>query len=324
MRRTVLAAFAAIAGLPLQDPAVAQPRYPERPVRIVVGYPPGGATDLLARIAASGLSARLGQTFVVENRPGASGNIGAVQAARAEPDGYTLLMGQIGTNALSNLLFTNPGFDAAADFVGVSLVAELPNIVEVANRLPVRTLAELIAYSRANPGRLSYGSTGTASSTFLFMELMKLRYRLDIVHIPYRGSAPLQTALIAGEVEMADDNITTALPHVRSGAVRGLAVTSAERSVAVPELPSVVEAGAPDLVVTSWFGLVAPARTPRPIVERLSREVQETMREPEVRQRLANLGAAPVGGTPEQFEALMRAERARWGEVIRAAGVRPE
>lgn len=324
MRRAVLAASVAAATRWALGSAHAQSRYPDRPVRIIVGYPPGGGADFLARVAAQGLTQRLGQSFVVDNRAGASGNIGATMAARAEPDGYTLLMGQIGSNALSNALYVNPGFNAATDFKAISLVAELPNVVLVPNRSPVQSFADLISYARANPGRLTYGSAGTASTIFMFMELLKARYGLNITHVQYRGSAPMQTALIAGEVDMTNDNITTAMPQVQAGTVRALAVTSARRSEVLPDVPSVVEAGFPDLVVTSWFGLVAPTRTPPGIIEMVSRGVQETLREPEVIARLRQLGAVPVGSTPEEYEALMARERTRWAEVIRVAGVRPE
>jgi tripartite-type tricarboxylate transporter receptor subunit TctC len=322
LRAAAWAAFLAAALLAM--PAAAQPRYPERNVRIVVAFAPGGATDLLGRILADGLSRRLNRSFVVDNRPGASGNVGTASVAQAEPDGYTLLLGTIATQSVNNHLYVNPGYNAATDFAPISLVASLPNLIVVSNAVPARTLQELIAHARANPGRLNYGSTGVGGSPHLIVELMKIRYGLQIVHVPYRGSAPIQTALISNEVQLAADNMSTALPHVRAGSTRALAVTGGQRSAAAPDVPTVVEAGAPDLLVTAWFGLVAPARTAEPIVELLSREVAQILAEPAVRERLGHLGATPHGSTPAEFASHISAERARWAEVIRAAGIRPE
>jgi len=305
-------------------PAAAQARYPDKPVRIVVPFAPGGVTDLLGRIVATGLSEKLGKTFIVDNRAGASGNVGAALVAQAESDGYTLLLGTIATQSVNGHLVSKPGFNAATDFVPITQVVEFPNVIGVTKGLPVNTLPELIAYAKANPGKLNYGSTGNGGSLHLVMEIMKLRQGLNIVHVPYKGSGLIQPALIAGEIQVAADNISSTLPFIEQGAIRGLAVTSAQRSPAAPNIPTVVEMGYPDLVMTSWLGLLAPAKTPPAVVSLLNARVTEILRDPATVKRLQALGATPTPTTSEQFGEHIRAERAKWGEVLRAAGIKPE
>jgi len=321
----VLAAAGVAAGLLSFSFGVqAESHFPTKPVRLIVPFAPGGVTDLTARVIAEGLTERLKQPVVVENRAGASGNIGVAMAAQAAPDGYTLVLGTIATQSVNSFLFKNTGFNAEKDFVAVSQVAAFPNVIAVTNNLPVHTLQELIAYARANPGKLNYGSTGPGSSMYLVMEAMKLRYGLDIVHVPYRGSSLIQTALIAGEIQVTADNLSTALPYVQSKQTRALAVTSAERSTAAPDIPTVAEAGSPELGMTSWLGMLAPAKTPAPIVDLLSTNLRAILTNSAAAEKLTRLGATPTGSTPAEFDAFIRAERAKWGKVLQAANVKPE
>ena len=295
--------------------------YPARPIRIVVAYTPAGATDILARTVGQKLTEAWGQPVIIDNRPGANGNIGTEYAAKATADGYTLLMVTAGTHGINPSLYRKLGFDAVKDFAPVSLVAMVPNIFVVNNAVPVKDIKEFIAYAKANAGKLNYGSPGNGSTAHLSMELFKSMTGIQMVHIPYKGSAGVLADLIGGQIVATMDNMPPYVPQVKAGKIRALAVSPAKRSSAVPELPTVAEAGVPGYDSGAWFGLVAPANTPKDIVAKLSRETARILKLPDVSARLLDLGAEPVGGTPEQFSAHIKAEITKWAKVIKDANV---
>jgi tripartite-type tricarboxylate transporter receptor subunit TctC len=295
--------------------------YPAKPIRIVVAYTPAGATDILARTVGQKLSDAWGQPVIIDNRPGANGNIGTEYAARATADGYTLLMVTAGTHGINPGLYRKLGFDAVKDFAPVSLVAMVPNIFVVNNAVPAKDLKEFIAYAKNNQGKLNYGSPGNGSTAHLSMELFKTMTGLQMQHIPYKGSAGVLADLIGGQIVLTMDNMPPYVPQVKAGKIRALAVSTTHRSPAVPDVPTVAEAGVPGYDSGAWFGLVAPANTPKDIVNKLSRETARILKLPEVSARLADLGAEAVGGTPEQFGAHIKAEIAKWAKVIKDANV---
>jgi tripartite-type tricarboxylate transporter receptor subunit TctC len=295
--------------------------WPVRPVRFIVPYPPGGPTDILGRVIAQRLSQELGQPMVVENRAGASGVIGSDLVARAAPDGATFLMNASIHVIIPHLNKSMP-FDALADFTPVTNMAKVPLVAVVHPALPVRTIAELIAYMKANPGKVSYASSGNASALHLAGESFKLMTGTDMVHVPYRGAGPAVQDLIAGNVQLMFDSIPSSAGAVQNGLLRPLAVTTAQRAAAYPDLPTVAEAGVPGFDVSTWYGIWAPPRTPAPIVARLQQAVAAVVKVPEVRERLAVLGADPVADTPEEFAAFCASEYARWGKLVRDAGLR--
>ena len=320
MRWTV-ALLGAASVMPLQASAQA---YPARPIRLIVPFTPGGTTDILARLLGNRLGETLGVQVVIENRGGAAGNIGAELAAKAKPDGYTLFMGHIGTLAVNPALYVKLPYDPVKDFAPISMVALVPSLLVVHPALPAKSVKELIALAKARPGKLSYGSTGTGGTPYLAVEYFKLLAKVDIVEVPYKGAAPLTTDLIAGEIALTITGIPALLPHVKTGRLRALAVSSAQRSRAVPELPTIAEAGLPGYEATAWYGLVAPAGTSRDIIAKLNAEVLAALKHPEVADRLQAEGAEPSGGTPEQFAAFIQAETTRWAKVIKATGVKPQ
>ena len=295
--------------------------YPQRPIRIVVAYTPAGATDILARTVGQKFTETWGQPVIIDNRPGANGNIGTEYAAKATPDGYTLLMVTAGTHGINPGLYRKLGFDAVKDFAPVSLVAMVPNIFVVNNAVPAKDLKEFIAYAKANPGKLNYGSPGNGSTAHLSMELFKSMTGVQMLHIPYKGSAGVLADLIGGQIVAMMDNMPPYVPQVKAGKIRALAVSPARRSPAVPDVPTVAEAGVPGYDSGAWFGLVAPANTPKDIVNKLARETARVLKLPDVSARLSDLGAEPVGGTPEQFAVHIKAEIAKWAKVIKGANV---
>ncbi|HQR21385.1 MAG TPA: tripartite tricarboxylate transporter substrate binding protein [Burkholderiaceae bacterium] len=315
-----LFAAATIALLALA-PAHAQ-NWPAKPVRIIVPFPPGGTTDIVARAIGVELQRMWQQPVVIENRPGAGGNIGADQVAKSAPDGYTLLMGTVGTHAINQALYTQNGskmpFDPAKDFVPITLVAGVPNVMVVNARLPVNSVEEFIAYARARPGQLNMASSGNGTSIHLSGELFKTVTGVYMVHFPYRGSAPAITDLIAGNMTVMFDNLPSALPHIKSGRLKALAVTSRTRSPALPNVPTIEEAaGLKGFDASSWFGLFAPAGTPRAIVDKVQADVAKALAQPEVRERFVAQGADPGGNTPDQFAAFIRAETDKWTRVVK-------
>ena len=317
-----IAALSTVALLASAAAALAQPAaYPTKPIRIVVAYTPAGATDILARTIGQKLTEAWGQAVIIDNRPGANGNIGTEYAAKATPDGYTLLIVTAGTHGINPGLYRKLGFDAVKDFAPVSLVAMVPNVFVVNNAVPSKDLKEFIAYAKANQGKLNYGSPGNGSTAHLSMELFKSMTGIQMVHVPYKGSAGVLADLIGGQIVVTMDNMPPYVPQVKAGKIRALAVSPARRSPALPDVPTVAEAGVPGYDSGAWFGLVAPANTPKDLVAKLSRETARILKLPDVSARLADLGAESVGGTPEQFSAHIKAEIAKWAKVIRDANV---
>ena len=298
--------------------------YPSRPIRIIVAYTPAGTTDILARAVGQKMTESWGQPVIVENRPGANGNIGTEIAARATPDGYTILMGTAATHSINNTLYPKLSWHAQRDFEPISLVAVVPNLLVVTNSLPVRSVKELIAYAKSNPGKLTFGSPGVGATAHLSMELFKTLTGSSMVHVPYKGSAGVLADVTGGQIQLAMDNIPVYLPQAKAGKIRALAVSSPQRAPAAPDIPTVAEAGVPGFEALSWFGLLAPARTPRPVVARLAAETQRVLNLPDVRERIVALGAQPVGSTPQEYAAFIRTEIAKWEKVIRNAGVKVE
>ena len=299
----------------------AQAQYPVRPIRIIVAYTPAGTTDILARAIGQKFTEAWKQPVIVENRPGANGNIGTEVAAKAPADGYTLLMGTAGTHAVNPGLYPKLPYDAVGDFAPVSLTAIVPNILVIHNALPAKNVQDLIAYAKKNPGKLSFGSPGIGSTGHLSAELFKSLAGIDMVHVAYKGSAPTLQDLMGGQVQVVIDNIPPYLPHVKAGKIRALAVTPSKRSPAVPELPTMAEAGVKGYDAASWFGLFAPGGTPAEVVDKLSEETRRILALPDMRDKLLGLGAQPSGSTPEEFARFIEAEIAKWGRVIRSANV---
>ena len=299
----------------------AQPAWPTKPVRIVVPFAAGGTTDLSARIVADQLTRSLGQTFVVDNKAGAGGNLGAAEVARAAPDGYTFLMGTPGTQVINQFLYAKMPYDTAKDLVPVSFVVRVPNVLMVNPQLPVKTLPELIALLKKQPGKLTYGSPGNGTSGHLSTELFKARAGVFITHVPYRGSGPMLQDLMAGQIDLSIDNLPSAMQLIQAGKVRALAVTSAQPAPQLPGVPTVASV-LPGFEAESWFVLMAPAGTPQPIIDKLSAEVDHILKKPEVIERFAKLGATPVGGTPKQLGDFIAAETLKWKEVVKASGAK--
>ena len=298
--------------------------YPTRPIRIMVAYTPAGTTDILARLIGQKMTETWGQPVIVENRPGANGNIGTELAARATPDGYSILMATAATHSINNTLYPKLTWDAVKDFAPVSLVALVPNIMVVNPSVPVKSVKELVAHARANPGKLAHGSPGYGSTAHLSMELFKSLTGITMTHVPYKGSAGVLADVMAGQIALTMDNIPVYLPQVRAGKIRALAMSSAKRAASAPDIPTMAEAGVAGLEAVSWFGLVAPAATPKPIVEKLSVETARILRLADVNKRISELGAEPVGGTPQEYAAFIEAEIVKWRKVIKDAGVRLE
>ena len=316
-RRRALLAGAALAALAAHRPGVAQ-AWPSRPIRILNGFSAGGPTDILTRILAERLQESLGQPVLVENRPGATGSIAAQAVAAAAPDGYTLLVTPSSTHAVSPNTTKLP-WDPQKDFTPIAMIGNVTTLLVVNPSLPVTSVAELVAHAKANPGKLNYGTPGRGSNLHLGMEMFKQMAGVDLVHVPYKGVAAAQTDLIAGSIQVMIDNIVSALPHVKAGRVRALAVTALARSQALPELPTVAESGFPGFQVNAWAALLGPAGLPREVVERLHAETMRAVARDDVRTRFATLGVEPMRMSADESGAFMRAERERWAKVIRDA-----
>ena len=295
--------------------------WPTRPIRLVVPFAAGGTTSILGRAMADKLAPLLGQPVVVDNRPGAGGNVGMDAVAKSEPDGYTLLMGPIGL-AINPALYNKMSFDPIRDLAPIGLYAGVPNLLVVHPSVPAQSLKELIALFNANPGKYNYASNGNGTSSHLAAEMLKSSAGVDIVHIPYKGGAPAMADLLAGQVTMLFDQMPAVLPQVKGGKVRALGVSSAQRSAAAPEVPSLAEAGLPGFDMTVWFGLLAPARTPPAVLQRVNAEMGKVLQDPEFRTFLAGLGVSPLGGSPDAFASFIQAETQRWAQVVKASGAR--
>lgn len=295
--------------------------YPTRPIRIVVAYTPAGTTDILARIIGQKMNEAWGQPVIIDNRPGANGNIGTEYAAKTQPDGHTFLMTTAGPHGINPSLYSKLGYDAIKDFTAVSLVALVPNVLVVNNAIPVKDVKGLIAHLKTNPGKLSYGSPGVGSTAHLSTELFKSMTGINIVHVPYKGSAGVLSDVMGGQVAMTMDNLPPYLPQIKAGKIRALAVTPVKRSPALPDVPTVAEAGVPGYVSSAWFGLVAPAATPKEVISKLAAETARILQLPDVKPRIADLGAEPIGGTSGEFSAHIKSEIAKWAKVIKDANV---
>jgi tripartite-type tricarboxylate transporter receptor subunit TctC len=316
LRIVVIAALALAASL-----ARAADEYPARAVRVIVPFAPGGGTDVVGRILAQQLSQRLGQSFVIENRPAGSGIVGADLVAKAQGDGYTLLFAFSSLSSSAKLISHLP-YDPTTDFAPVALATTSPLVMFLHPSVPATNLREFIAYAKANPGKLNYGSSGPGSSPHLATELLMSMAGIQMTHIPYKGIAPAITAQLANEVQMSLTPIAVGMPHARAGKLRALAQAGLKRSVAIPDVPTIDESGLPGFEVIGWWGMLAPAKTPRPVVLLLNREVRAALDAPEVKKSLVDQGMDPAGGSPEEFGALIRADMDKWGDVGKRLGVK--
>jgi tripartite-type tricarboxylate transporter receptor subunit TctC len=318
-RRSLIAA--ALAAPLLPGAARAQAWAPTRPMRFVVPFPPGGATDVVARILGERMQAKLGQPVTVENRTGAAGNLGVENVVRSAPDGYSILMGTTGTLTINPHLYSNMTFNPVTDLAGISMAFTTDHVVIVNPAVQAQTLQELVALLKARPGELSFGSGGNGSSTHLVPELFRLAAQVQMQHVPYRGSAPALNDTVAGNVQLMLDQLPSALPMIQGGRVRALAVTGPRRSALLPNVPTMAEAGLPAAQATSWGAVMAPAGTPAPVIDRLNAVIRESLAEPATQQRLAAAGADAVSSTPAELAATIRSESETWGRVIREARI---
>ena len=302
-----------------------QATYPNKPIRLVVPYPPGGPLDTAARALADRVKETLG-VIVVENRPGAGGNLGVDQVAKSPPDGYSLVIGAVATHAVNPWLFSKLPYDPIKDFAPITLIAHVPNVLvitpERADQLGIRSARELIDYARKNPARLNYASGGNGSAGHMAGELMKSQAKISVVHVPYAGAAPAQLGMLAGQTDFMFDNLASAIPQIKAGKLRALAVTTLQRSDSMPDVPTMADAGLPGFDVSTWFGVFAPAGTPASIIARLNSAMTAALRSPEMRERLARMGADPAPGSPEQFSELLRRELSKYQQVVKFSGAR--
>jgi tripartite-type tricarboxylate transporter receptor subunit TctC len=297
---------------------------PDRPIRLIIPAPPGGTSDIMARVLAEAVSPHLLRGAVVENRGGAGGNIAAAEAARAAPDGTTLLQCSFGPCGANPSLYANPGYDLLRDFSGVILTGAVRNVMSVRKDLPAQNVQELLALARSRPGQLTFGSSGVGASNHIGPELLRVITGVDMVHVPYRGSGPATVDLIAGRIDIFFDNLPSVLPHIRAGSVRPMAAVSAARLPELPDLPTFAEQGVQGMAIDSWFGFLAPSRTPRPVINALNAAFAKALANETVRRRMIELGVVPLGGSPEDMDRYMRAEVERWTNVVRQRGIRAE
>lgn len=309
----------------LAMPAAAQPSstWPTKPIKIIVGYSAGGATDVLARLVSVSMSNTLGQSIVVENRPGANSNVGAEIVARSPADGYTLYAFSI-ANTINATLYPKLNYDPIKDFEPIGMIAKIPNILVVNPNLPVKTVADYVRYAKDSKDGVTFASSGSGSSIHLSGEMFKMQAKIQMLHIPYKGSAPAVTDLLGGQVESMFDNAPSSLPHIKAGKLRPIAVTSAQRSPLLPDVPTIAESGYPGFDVQSWFALVAPAGTPKTIIMHLNSALNKALNSPEVRQRMQELAATPEPGSPEKMAAFENAEVKRWRDVVKESGAKAE
>jgi tripartite-type tricarboxylate transporter receptor subunit TctC len=297
--------------------------WPDKPIKIIVGYSAGGATDILARLVAVKMGNTLGQSVIVENKPGANSNVGAEIVARSPADGYTLYAFSI-ANTINMSLYPKLGYDALKDLEPIGMIAKIPNILVVNPNLPIKTVADYVRYAKESKDGVTFASSGSGSSIHLSGEMFKMQSKIQMLHIPYKGSAPAVTDLLGGQVDSMFDNAPSAMPHIQSGKLRAVGITSAQRSPLLPEVPTLAESGYPNFDVQSWFALAAPAGTPKPIIEKLNAALNKALTAPDVRQRLQELGATPEPGSPEKMRDFATAEVKRWREVVKASGAKAE
>ena len=302
-------------------PTWAQSGYPSKPITILVPFPAGGTTDILGRLVGRHLASRLGGTVVVENKPGAGGSVGSAMVAKAAGDGYTLLLGTVGTHSINQYLYKKLAYDPFKDFAPISLIAMVPNVLVVNSSSQIKTVKDLIAAAKANPGKLTYASAGNGTSIHLCGAMFEQMAQVSMSHVPYRGSAPAITDLIGGQTTCMFDNLPSAMPHIKSGALRAVAVTTAKRSAALPEVPTIAESGVAGYDASSWFGMWAPASVPASLVGRLNEEIRQILVQAEVRQTLKEQGAEAAPNSPAQFAAYIQAEANKWSKVVQTANV---
>jgi len=321
-----LAALVTFAGLGTLPGVATAQSWPERPIRLVVPYPPGGPLDLVARALAEKLDEPLGQRVVVENKPGAGGNIGADLVAKSQPDGYSIVVGAVATHAINPHLYAKMPYDANADFSPITRIASVPNVLvmtpDTAAKLGVNSVGELIAYAKRNPGKLNYASGSNGSAGHLAGELLESMAGIAMVHIPYKGAAAAQLSLMTGETDFMFDNLASATPQIRAGKLKAFAVTTSQRTDFFPELPTMSESGLKGFDVDTWFGVFAPAGTPKPVVDRLHDEFERALRSPEIVERLSKMGAKPAPMSPQAFADFVRAEQQKYGKIVKASGAR--
>ena len=304
-------------------PATAADVYPSKTIRLVVPFAPGGGSDIVARLLSPKMTEALGQTVVVDNRAGASANLGAAMVAKAAPDGYTLLLANA-NYTINPSLFKSLPFDPVREFAPVALLANVTNVLAIHPSIPAKSVKELISFAKAHPGQLNFASPGNGTSSHLAGELFRQVAKIEVVHIPYKGATPAITDLIAGQVSFTMASVLSVLPYAKQGRLRMLAVTTAKRSGALPDIPTISEAGLPGFEVSNWYGILAPGGTPRPTVDRLNSELARIARVPDLAEKLAAQGADPATGTPEEFERFIQAELKQWAAVVRRAGINPE
>jgi tripartite-type tricarboxylate transporter receptor subunit TctC len=325
MARMARALCALLLGLlPCTQASAQAEAYPNRPIRFIVPFPPGGTTDILARAIGQKMAENWGQQVVIDNRPGASGNIGIELATKAAPDGYTIVMGSAQTLVINPYLFRTLPYDILRDLAPVSLAASVPNVLVVNLEVPIRSIADLVAQAKANPGKLNYASTSSGGSPHLSGVMLANLAGIDIVHIPYKGSAPALTDVMGGQVQMFFDNLPSSMPFIKAGKLRAVAVTTAKRAPELPDVPTIAEQGYPGFETAGWFGIMVRAGTPKDIVNKLSAEIQRILRLPDVRERLAAQGAELVGNTPDEFLAHLKREMPKWDRAVKDSGAKAD
>ena len=323
MRSIALLGFCLLQWTAIVD-ATATDVYPAKALRLIVPFPPGGPADALARLVGDKLSASLGKAVVVDNRPGAGGNIGMELGARSAPDGYTLVLAPAGNLTVNPFLYRNVPYDVGRDFAPVTVIAAVPNVLVVHPSVPAKSVAELVRHAKAHPGTLNYSSPGNGSGAHLAGELFKSMTGVDIVHIPFNGIAPAVTAVVGGQVQIMFAGAPSALPQVKAGRLVALGVASPKRIAAAPELPTLAESGLPGFDVTSWYSIVVPSGTPNDIIARLRSEIASALTQPDIQEKLAGLGAEPIGNTPAEFAAMLKVETAKWGKIVKDANIQVE
>jgi len=323
MRIIALLGFCLLQWTAIVD-ATAADVYPAKALRLIVPFPPGGPADALARLVGDRLSANLGKAVVVDNRPGAGGNIGMELGARSASDGYTLVLAPAGNLTVNPFLYRNVPYDVARDFAPVTVIAAVPNVLIVHPSVPARTISELIGHAKAHPGTLNYSSPGNGSGAHLAGELFKSMTGVDIVHIPFNGIAPAVTAVVGGQVQIMFAGAPSALPQVKAGRLVALGVASPKRIAAAPDLPTLAESGLPGFDVTSWYSIVVPSGTPNDIIAKLRSEIASALTQPDIQEKLAGLGAEPIGNTPAEFAAMLKVETAKWGKIVKDANIQVE